>query len=163
MSQWPHYACSKCYPTDFTAKLKVLFLTFFIYRIGEATSDLDGAPYGGARYPVMAILADRTFARFHLDIGIGDIVQEPVEIFHSRDWLGFAQIPPAIITAISREQQFAEKIHAYTLSRTQNPNSKERFLQNTRVRWTSKGRFLSRVLLLQNIFGSIRQKIIRSV
>jgi hypothetical protein len=42
---------------------------FFIYRIGEATADLDGAPYGGARYPVEAILADRTFARFHIDIG----------------------------------------------------------------------------------------------
>ncbi len=47
---------------------------FFIYRIGESTVDLDGAPYGGARYPVVAVLADRTFARFHLDIGIGDIM-----------------------------------------------------------------------------------------
>ncbi len=101
---------------------------FFIYRIGEATADLDGAPYGGARYPVEAVLADRTFARFHLDIGVGDIVMEPAEIFHSRDWLGFAQIPPATITAISREQQFAEKIHAYTLPRKQNPNSRVRDL-----------------------------------
>ncbi len=101
---------------------------FFVYQIGEATADLDGAPYGGARYPVLALLADRTFARFHLDIGIGDIVMEPVEIFHSRDWLGFAQIPPASITAISREQQFAEKIHAYTLPRMQNPNSRVRDL-----------------------------------
>jgi hypothetical protein len=101
---------------------------FFLYRIGEATADLDGAPYGGARYPVEAVLADRTFARFHLDIGVGDIVMEPAEIFHSRDWLGFAQIPPATITAISCEQQFAEKIHAYTLPRMQNPNSRVRDL-----------------------------------
>jgi hypothetical protein len=77
---------------------------------------------------VEAILADRTFTRFHLDIGVGDIVMEPVEIFHSRDWLGFAQIPPATITAISSEQQFAEKIHAYTLPRMQNPNSRVRDL-----------------------------------
>jgi hypothetical protein len=53
---------------------------------------------------------------------------EPPEIFHSRDWLGFAQIPPAIITAISSEQQFADKIHAYTLPRMQNPNSRVRDL-----------------------------------
>ena len=53
---------------------------------------------------------------------------EPPEIFPSRDWLGFAQIPPAVITAISNEQQFAEKIHAYTLPRMQNPNSRVRDL-----------------------------------
>jgi hypothetical protein len=101
---------------------------FFIYRIGEATADLDGAPYGGSRYPAEAVLADKTFARFHLDVGVGDIVMEPAEIFHSRDWLGFAGIPPATILAISKEQQFAEKIHAYTLPRLQNPNSRVRDL-----------------------------------
>lgn len=101
---------------------------FFIYRIGEATADLDGAPYGGARYPVEAVLADRTFARFHIDIGVGDIVMEPAEIFHLRDWLAFAQISSATVTAISGEQQFAEKVHAYTLPRIQNPNSRVRDL-----------------------------------
>jgi hypothetical protein len=101
---------------------------FFIYRIGESTADLDGAPYGGSRYPAEAVLADKTFARFHLDVGIGDIVMEPAEIFHSRDWLGFAGIPPAIVMAISKEQQFAEKIHAYTLPRLQNYNSRVRDL-----------------------------------
>jgi hypothetical protein len=101
---------------------------FFIYRIGQAIIDLDGAPYGGARYPVEAILGDRTFAKFHLDIGVGDIVMEPAEIFHSRDWLSFAKITAATIPIISREQQFAEKLHAYTLPRPQNPNSRVRDL-----------------------------------
>jgi hypothetical protein len=101
---------------------------FFTYRIGEATTDLDGAPYGGSRHPVEAILGDRMFARFHLDIGVGDIVIEPMEIFRSRDWLGFAQIPAAAISMISREQQFAEKLHAYTLPRPQNQNSRVRDL-----------------------------------
>jgi hypothetical protein len=101
---------------------------YFVYRIGQATTDLDGAPYGGARYPVETILGDRTFAKFHLDIGVGDIVMEPVEIFHPRDWLGFAKIPAAAIPIISREQQFAEKLHAYTLPRPQNPNSRVRDL-----------------------------------
>ena len=124
---------------------------FFIYRIGEATADMDGAPYGGARYPVEAVLADRTFARFHLDIGVGDVVIEPTEIFQSRDWLGFAGVPPATITAISREQQFAEKIHAYTLPRMQNPNSRVRDLvdmillveSNQLIPEKSKGAILS--------------------
>lgn len=53
---------------------------FFVYRIGEATTDLDGAPYSGARYPVEVLLGDRTFAKFHLDIGVGDIVMEPAEL-----------------------------------------------------------------------------------
>jgi hypothetical protein len=101
---------------------------FFVYRIGEATTDLDGAPYGGARYPVEAILGDRTFAKFHLDIGVGDIVMEPAEIFRSRDWLSFVKIPAAAISIISREQQFAEKLHAYTLPRPQNSNSRVRDL-----------------------------------
>jgi hypothetical protein len=101
---------------------------FFVYRIGEATADLDGAPYGGARYPVEAVLGDRTFARFHLDIGVGDIVLEPAEIFRPRDWLSFAQIPTATIPIISREQQFAEKLHAYSLPRPQNQNSRVRDL-----------------------------------
>jgi hypothetical protein len=96
--------------------------------LGKAITDLDGAPYGGARYPVETILGDRTFAKFHLDIGIGDIVMEPVEIFHPRDWLAFAKITPASIPIISREQQLAEKLHAYTLPRPQNPNSRVRDL-----------------------------------
>ena len=36
--------------------------------------DLDGAPYGGARYPVESIMGGRTFVKFHLDVGIGDVV-----------------------------------------------------------------------------------------
>ena len=40
---------------------------FFTFRIGEATMDLDGAPYGGARYPVESIMGGRTFVKFHLN------------------------------------------------------------------------------------------------
>jgi hypothetical protein len=53
---------------------------------------------------------------------------EPAEIFRSRDWLGFAQIPAATIPIISREQQFAEKLHAYSLPRPQDQNSRVRDL-----------------------------------
>ena len=100
---------------------------FFHYRIGEAMMDLDGAPYGGARYPVESIMGGRTFVKFHLDVGVGDVVLDPPEQARMRDWLGFAGIPAPGVPMIQREQQFAEKLHAYTLPRT-TPNSRVRDL-----------------------------------
>jgi Nucleotidyl transferase AbiEii toxin, Type IV TA system len=90
---------------------------FFSFRVGDAMTDLDGAPYGGSRYPVDAMMAQRTFAKFHMDVGIGDVVLDPLERVQARDWLGFADIAPASVPMIQREQQFAEKLHAYTLPR----------------------------------------------
>src|SRR5580692_5491633 len=101
---------------------------FFSFRIGEAMMDLDGAPYGGARYPVESIMGGRTFVKFHLDVGIGDVVLDPLEQAHMRDWLGFAGILPPAVPMIQREQQFVEKLHAYTLPRTAAPNSRVRDL-----------------------------------
>ncbi len=97
---------------------------WFSYVVGEATMDLDGAPYGGARYPVEARLDGRPFAKFHLDVGLGDIQREPVEWVESRDWLGFAGIAPGRFPSISREEHFAQKLHAYTMPRGDRPNSR---------------------------------------
>jgi hypothetical protein len=90
---------------------------WFEFEIGPPVMDLTAAPYGGARYPVEARMDERTFARFHLDAGIGDVVIQPLETIICRDWLGFAGIESARVRMIAREQQFAEKIHAYTLPR----------------------------------------------
>jgi hypothetical protein len=79
--------------------------------------DLTAAPYGGARFPVEARMDERIFARFHLDAGIGDLIMQPLETVACRDWLGFAGIDTPKVRMITREQQFAEKIHAYTLPR----------------------------------------------
>lgn len=100
---------------------------FFSFRVGEAMMDLDAAPYGGARYPVEARLDGRTFVKFHVDVGIGDLILEPFETLTTRDWLAFAEISSPSITMIAREQQFAEKIHAYTMPRP-SPNSRVRDL-----------------------------------
>ena len=100
---------------------------FFSFNIGEAMLDLDAAPYGGARFPVEALLDDRTFVRFHLDVGAGDVVLGPFDITHAHDWLEFAGIPGAEFPTISREQHFAEKLHSYTLPREM-PNSRARDL-----------------------------------
>ena len=96
---------------------------WFEYKIGPPILDLDAAPYGGARYPIEARMDARIFARFHLDVGIGDAVMQPLEVLECRDWLGFAGIERCQVLMIPREQQFAEKLHAYTLPRS-NPNSR---------------------------------------
>jgi hypothetical protein len=67
--------------------------------------------------------AGRVFTKFHLDVGIGDAIVRPTEIVRGRDWLEFAGIPSVACIAISREQQFAEKLHAYTRPR-ERPNSR---------------------------------------
>lgn len=97
----------------------------FRFRVGEAIADVEAAPYGGARYPVEARLDGRVFVRFHVDAGRGDVMLEPIERRAGRDWLAFAGIAPPLVPMIGREQQFAEKIHAYTLPRAR---------QNSRVR-----------------------------
>jgi len=81
-------------------------------------------PYGGARFPVEAQMAGRRFAQFHLDVSSGDVLREPYEVLEGRDWFGFAGLSRARVPAVSREEQFAEKLHAYTLPREGRPNSR---------------------------------------
>lgn len=97
---------------------------FFEYAIGEPVMDLEGAPYGGSRHPVECGLDGRLFARFHLDVGLGDIQREPGEWTEPRDWLGFAGIPAGRFPSISREEHFAQKLHAYTMPRGDRPNTR---------------------------------------
>ncbi len=87
---------------------------FLQFRIGTSQAELDGAPLGGARYPCEVVLAGRTYIRFHIDIGFGDAVVDEPERLLGEDLLAFAGIVPAEVLAISRSQQFAEKVHAYT-------------------------------------------------
>lgn len=97
---------------------------FFVFSIGQPMMGLDAAPEGGARYPVSALLAGRVFTKFHLDVGMGDAAIQPTELLEGRNWLGFAGIYPSKFVAISKEQQFAEKLHAYTLPRLEGTNSR---------------------------------------
>ena len=95
----------------------------FIYQIGKVQMDLENAPYGGARYPVSCLIADRIFVRFHLDVG-ADFLLDQVEMISGANWLEFCKIPAPLIPMISIEQQFAEKLHAYTLPRGDRFNSR---------------------------------------
>lgn len=95
----------------------VVLPDFFTFEIGEAMADLNQAPEGGARFPVDARLDGRTFVRFHVDLGVGDEVLESLENVKGQDWLGFAGISPVVVPALSIEQHWAEKFHAYTRPR----------------------------------------------
>ena len=97
---------------------------FFTFVFGDAVQDLDAAPYGGARFPVDARLAGRSFVKFHLDVSSGDVLREPYESLSGRDWLGFAGIASTSFRAVSPEEQFAEKLHAYTLPRVGRKNTR---------------------------------------
>jgi predicted nucleotidyltransferase component of viral defense system len=101
---------------------------YFEFLVGEAREDLDGAPEGGSRYPVDARMDGREFARFHVDVGIGDEVLEPLDVVEGRDWLGFGGIATPSFPVISREQQFAEKVHAYSLPRGDRVNTRTKDL-----------------------------------
>jgi hypothetical protein len=68
---------------------------WFEYIIGPTMLDITVAPYGGARYPVEAHMGGRIFARFHIDVGIGDVVMRPLETATTNDWLTFAGIEPS--------------------------------------------------------------------
>ena len=97
---------------------------WFEFRIGEPTQDLNQAPTAGARYPVECLLDARTFTKFHLDVGVGDVVPHPPEVLEGHDLLAFAGIAPVRISLIPRTVQFAEKLHAYTRPREGLPNSR---------------------------------------
>lgn len=110
---------------------------FFTFIVGEAMAELNQAPEGGARFPVDARLDGRTFVKFHVDLGVGDEVLEPLESVEGEDWLGFAGIPAVVVPALSVEQHWAEKFHAYTRPR-ETPNSRVRDLVDLVLFWNTR-------------------------
>jgi len=100
---------------------------FFVFQVGGVQMELDGPLYGGARYPVRALVDDRLFVSFHVDAAVGDYVPEEFEAAVENKFLAFAGIKSSLFHIIPREVQFAEKLHAYTMPRSV-PNSRVRDL-----------------------------------
>ena len=96
----------------------------FVIRIGAPQQEFDAPPGGGARFPVEVLLDQRTFAKFHLDVGIGDAVLGSPEWAKSEEFFAFAGISPARFRILPVAQQFAEKVHSYTLPRKGGINSR---------------------------------------
>lgn len=70
--------------------------------------------FGGARYQLQALLDGRTFEKFHIDIGVGDPLIDPVEQIKTPSMLAFAGLEPTLVPCYPITQQVAEKLHAYT-------------------------------------------------
>src|SRR5438552_10159461 len=88
---------------------------WFRFRVGAAIEDIEAAPYGGARFPVEALLAGRLFVRFRVDVAVGDAVVSVPEQLTGHHLLDFAGIPPVLVAALPKDQHFAEKVHSYSL------------------------------------------------
>jgi len=101
---------------------------YLTFRIAEPSTQLQGAPQGGARFPVEARMAGRVFGSFHVDVGIGDAIYGVPERLQGEDLLAFAGLAPAEALAIPKAQQFAEKIHAYTYPWSDRMNTRSRDL-----------------------------------
>lgn len=100
---------------------------FFVFNVGGVQMELDSPIYGGARYPVEALVDGRIFVTFHVDAAVGDYIPAETESVLEHDLLSFAGIKPGTFPMIPREVQFAEKLHAYTIPRAV-PNSRVRDL-----------------------------------
>lgn len=96
----------------------------FAFEVRPAIFTIEGVGNGGARLPVTVTLGGRTFARFHVDVVSGESPTGPTDLVTAHDWLGFAGIAPPRVRCISCEQQFAEKLHAYTMPNRPHPNSR---------------------------------------
>ena len=96
----------------------------FVIHIGAPQQEFDAPPGGGARFPAEVLLDRRIFAKFHLDVGIGDIALGSPEWTNGEEFFGFAGISPARFRILPIAQQFAEKVHSYTLPRKSGINSR---------------------------------------
>lgn len=97
---------------------------YFTFIIGEPTLDLRAVPYGGSRFPVEVRVDKRQFIRFPMDVIISSLILDPIDKISSEEWLTFAGIETPKFPTISQEQQFAEKLHAYTFPREEEANSR---------------------------------------
>jgi len=66
------------------------------------------------RFSVQSMVDGRPFETFHVDVGMGDPLTEPVEMLTAPPLLEFAGIPPVAIPTYPVSQQIAEKVHAFT-------------------------------------------------
>lgn len=108
--------------------LSVEIEDYFTFTAGNPMHDLENTPYGGARYPIHSLIDGRTFVKFHIDVSSGGSAKDHLEYLSGEDWLAFAGISTKQFPSISSEQQFSEKLHAYTIPRGTRINSRFRDL-----------------------------------
>ena len=87
---------------------------WFRFVVERTQAEEDLLLGGGKRFYVRALLDSRPFESFHVDVGIGDPMIEPVQLLPMPALLDFAGIAPTVAPCFPITQQIAEKVHAYT-------------------------------------------------
>lgn len=90
---------------------------YFAFEIGVGTTELTGAPGGGRRVPVRALLAGRRFEEFQVDLGCGDPVVGSIQTVPGSSIFEALGCPPIALPLYPLATTVAEKLHAYTLPR----------------------------------------------
>lgn len=75
---------------------------WFQFEVERPMDNLAVHEAGGVRLLVRGLLDGRRFGTFHIDVGQGDALLEPVEIQKTPTLLAFAGIPPAEIPCHNR-------------------------------------------------------------
>jgi len=100
---------------------------WFQFEVAIPYENMEGDQKRILRFPFRALLDGRTFEEFHVDVGFGDPILEPIEKLEApSNLLDFAEIPPAVIPCYPLTQQIAEKVHAYTKPRPSGEPSRVR-------------------------------------
>ena len=89
----------------------------FTYELAAPPRQLPGPPGGGLRFAVVARIAGAELVRFKLDISSRDAVTGELERHPSDPVVERLGFEPAWFPVYPVAQQFAEKLHAYTLPR----------------------------------------------
>ena len=88
---------------------------YFSFTMVRSPSDLN---LGGAtRFRVTSRVDGRVFERFHVDVGTGDNVVDPIEYLAPPQLLSFAEIAAEPFPCYPITQHIAEKLHAMLQSR----------------------------------------------
>lgn len=97
----------------------------FEFAVRAQGQGLAGPPEGGQRFHVEARLAGRPFARFHVDLGQGDVLTQPPEWIEGQTDLSFADLPRSRLRVYPLASHYAEKVHAYTRPRERQTRVKD--------------------------------------
>lgn len=96
----------------------------FSIAVGSAGRENAAGDRASVRFPVEVRSAGRVFARFHLDVGLGDVPATAMEWVTGEEMLRFAGIPPVRFAIVRVERQMAEKLHALTKPRGRAANTR---------------------------------------
>ena len=98
---------------------------YFEFTVRGQGTGLLGPPEGGQRFHVESRLAGRTFARFHVDLGLGDVLTSEPDWIEGQVDLDFADLPRTRLRVYPLATHFAEKVHAFTRPRERQTRVKD--------------------------------------